>query len=341
MSEQTAQLDQLFDEQRRISQSMTRLKNVLGVDAMDHDELIEQLVHKMEQSQLIKTESERLNYDLSRQKSEQSNLRQELQQLEHQYDDVKEQLIKAQKELTNNKVKYESQSNQSKQSFEQIGEEKHQLEVQLEQVQSELIHHTRQYDEFQRKFKEFSQEKDEQLAKSQDESNQQQILIENLRRESNDTHDELKSKSNEMLTLQNNFDKLHQTLQSKLDEIERLNEQILAFTDDQQQQEQLLAEQKQLKDVHSALESKFNLVLTEKAGLENQLDSIRIQMQTTESTMTKKRQDTVVQLEQAEIQVKELQVSRAREAKSFSTKNDLDVHLDGTRVDAYGYRTFA
>lgn len=298
---------------------MTRLKNVLGVDAMDHDELIEQLVQKMEQSHLIKTESERLNYDLSRQKSEQGNLRQQLQQLEHQYDDMKEQLIKAQKELTNNKVKYESQSNQSKQSFEQIGEEKHRLEVQLEKVQSELIHHTRQYDEFQRKFKEFSQEKDEQLAKSHDESNQQQILIENLRRESNDTHDELKSKSNEMLTLQNNFDKLHQTLQSKLDEIERLNEQILAFTDAQQQQEQLLADQKQLKDVHAALESKFNLVLTEKAGLENQLDSVRIQMQTTESTMTRKRQDTVVQLEQAEMQIKELQVSRSCQVKSSST----------------------
>ncbi|CAF4358686.1 unnamed protein product, partial [Adineta steineri] len=52
-SEQNAQLDQLLDQQKHISESMIRLKNVLNVDANDHDELLEQLLHKMEQSQLI------------------------------------------------------------------------------------------------------------------------------------------------------------------------------------------------------------------------------------------------------------------------------------------------
>jgi uncharacterized coiled-coil protein SlyX len=36
-SQQNSQLDHLLDEQKHISQSMIRLKNVLGVDATYHD----------------------------------------------------------------------------------------------------------------------------------------------------------------------------------------------------------------------------------------------------------------------------------------------------------------
>ncbi|CAF4429545.1 unnamed protein product, partial [Adineta steineri] len=97
-SEQNAQLDQLLDQQKHISESMIRLKNVLNVDANDHDELLEQLLHKMEQSQLIKTESERLNNDLIKQKSEQTNLHNELHHLEQQFDDIKDELHKTQQE---------------------------------------------------------------------------------------------------------------------------------------------------------------------------------------------------------------------------------------------------
>ncbi|CAF4877721.1 unnamed protein product, partial [Rotaria socialis] len=86
-----------------------RLKNILNVDATDHDDLLEQLIHKMEQYQLLISESERLNNDLTQQKSEQSHLHNELQQLEQQFDDMKDELNRNKQELAQDKQKYENQ----------------------------------------------------------------------------------------------------------------------------------------------------------------------------------------------------------------------------------------
>lgn len=77
--------------------------------------------------------------------------------------------------------------------------------------------------------------------------------------------------------------------------IERLNNELIQekseLTREIQRKDKLLSEYKQLNDVHTALEEKFNQLLSEKAGLENQLDSIRVQMQTTESKLSKNKQD--------------------------------------------------
>jgi chromosome segregation ATPase len=90
-------------------------------------------------------------------------------------------------------------------------------------------------------------------------------------------------------------------LKSKSNKIEQL-------TQENQQKEKSLAEQKQFKDIHTALQEKFNTILAEKAGLENELDAIRVQMQTTESKLNKKKQDQTTQLEELEKKVKLFQV---------------------------------
>jgi chromosome segregation ATPase len=288
---------------------MTRFKTILNVDANDHDELLEQVLHKMEQSQLLKTESERLNNDLIKQKTEQTNLHHELQQLEQQFDDLKDELNKTKQELLTNKTKYETQLDQLNQSIEQIHKEKHSIEIQFKELQTQFINQTNQYDYLQTKFHESSIENNEQISKYEKDSAQQQTLIDNLHRESNDLQDELKSKTNEILSLQTNLNKLQQILQTKIDEIEQLSQQKLTLTEDNNQKEKFLFEQKQLTEAHSALEEKFNNVLTDKAALENQLDTIRVKMQTTESNINKRKEDNLVKLEQAEKRIKELQVS--------------------------------
>jgi hypothetical protein len=287
-----SQFDHLLDEQNHLSQTIIRLKNVLGLDGTDHDEFVEQLVQKMEQFQLLKTESEHLNNDFIKQKSEQINLHNELQQLEQQFDDNKDELNKIKQELLTNKNKYENQINQLNQSLEQLQNEKHSIEIQFENLQTQFIDKTNQYDHFQTKFHQLSIEKDEQILKYKNDLNQQQILNDNLRRELNDLHDEFKSKTNEVFSLQTNFNKLQQTLQTKIDEIERFSQEKITLT-----------------EAHTALEEKFNNILAEKAGLENQLDSIRVQMQTTESNIKEKKHDQIVKLEQSEKRIKELQVS--------------------------------
>jgi glutathionylspermidine synthase len=105
------------------------------------------------------------------------------------------------------------------------------------------------------------------------------------------------------------LNKLQQILQNKINEIEQLSQDKLSLTEDNQRKEKVLSEQKQFNEVHTALEEKFNNILAEKAGLENELDKIRVQMQTTESTLNKKKQDQIVKLEQSEQKIKELQVT--------------------------------
>lgn len=268
-----SQFDHLLDEQNQLSKSFIRLKKVLNVDANDYDELIEHFVHKMEEYQLLKNQSEDLHNDILKHKSEQTNLRHELQQLE----DNKNELNKTKQELLLNKTKYENEINQLHESIEQITNEKHSI--------------VNQFDSLKTNFHQTSDEKEEQLLKYQTDFNQQQTLNDNLRRQLNDLNDELKTKTNEILSLQTNLNKFQQNLQIKIDEIQQIS------------QEKTL-----LNETHLALEEKFNHILSEKAGLENQLDTIRVQMQTTESTMKKKKQDETTKLEQSEKQIKELQV---------------------------------
>lgn len=275
------EIESKLDEQNRLSQSFIRLKNIFNVDAHDHDEVINQLVQKMERFQL-------LNNDLTKEKSE----------LQQQFDDNKDELNRTKQEFLTNKNKYENQINQLNQ---QIQNEKHSINIQFENLQKQFNDKTHQYDQLQTDF--------EQLSKYEKDLQQQQILNDNLRREFNDLHDELKSKTNEILSLQTELNKLQQTLQNKINEIEQLSQDKLSLTEDNQRKEKVLSEQKQFNEVHTALEEKFNNILAEKAGLENELDKIRVQMQTTESTLNKKKQDQIVKLEQSEQKIKELQVT--------------------------------
>lgn len=286
-----SQFDHLLDEQNQLSKSFIRLKKVLNVDANDYDELIEHFVHKMEEYQLLKNQSEDLHNDILKYKSEQTNLRHELQQLEQQLEDNKNELNKTKQELLLNKTKYENEINQLHESIEQITNEKHSIVNQFENLQTQFLDKTNQFDSLKTNFHQTSDEKEEQLLKYQTDFNQQQTLNDNLRRQLNDLNDELKTKTNEILSLQTNLNKFQQNLQIKIDEIQQIS------------QEKTL-----LNETHLALEEKFNHILSEKAGLENQLDTIRVQMQTTESTMKKKKQDETTKLEQSEKQIKELQV---------------------------------
>jgi predicted nucleic acid-binding Zn-ribbon protein len=274
------EIESKLDEQNRLSQSFIRLKNIFNVDAPDHDEVINQLVQKMERFQL-------LNNDLTKEKSD----------LQQQFDHNKDELNRTKQEFLTNKNKYENQINQLNQ---QIQNEKHSINIQFENLQKQFNDKTHQYDQLQTNF--------EQLSKYEKDLQQQQILNDNLRREFNDLHDELKSKTNEILSLQTDLNKLQQTLQNKINEIEQLSQDKLSLTEDNQRKEKVLSEQKQFNEVHTALEEKFNNILTEKAGLENELDKIRVQMQTTESTLNKKKQDQIIKLEQSEQKIKELQV---------------------------------
>jgi chromosome segregation ATPase len=245
----------------------------------------------MEQFQLLKNDSERLNNDILRQKSEQINLHNELQQLEQQFDDNKDELTKTKQELLINKNKYENIINQINQSFEKLQNEKHSIENQFKNFQSQFIDKTNQYEQLQTNFNQLTIEKDEQLSEYKKNLNQQQILNDNLRRELNDLHDELKSK----LSLQTNFDKLQQTFAIKI--------------------EQFSQEKQTLNERHKALEEKFNNILSEKAGLENQLDKIRVQIQTTEINIKTKKQD---ELEQSAKRIQELQVIYSLSRQKFS-----------------------
>ncbi|CAF1053004.1 unnamed protein product [Rotaria magnacalcarata] len=308
VSQQNAQLDHLLDEQKQRTESITRLKNVLNVDATDHDDLLEQLIHKMEQYQLLISESERLNLDLTKQKSEQSNLHNELQQLEQQFDDMKDELNRNKQELAENKQKYGNQLNQLKQAYETLQKDKHSLEVQFENIQTQFTEKTNQCDELEAKFKKTFIEKDEQILKYQQDFNQLQTLNEDLRLESNDLHDEVKSKANEILSLQANVDRIQQILQSKVDQIEQLSQDKTSLAEDNSQKEKLVSEHKHFIEIHAILEEKFNHLLSEKAGLENQLDTIRIQMQTTESNANQAKQEVTNKLQQAEKRIQEIQI---------------------------------
>ncbi|CAF4652327.1 unnamed protein product, partial [Rotaria sp. Silwood2] len=306
--QQNSQLDHLLDEQKQQSQIIIRLKNILGVDTTNHDELLEQFVHKMEQYRLLITESERLNNDLNKQKSEQINIHHELQQLEQQYDDMKDELNKTKQELITNKNKYENQLNELNQSYKQLEKDKHSIDIQFENIQCQFIDKTKQYEQIETKFNKSLNEKDEQISICEENINQQEILNDKLHRELNDLHDELKTKTDEIISLQANLDKIQQTLQSKINDIEQLSQEKISLAENNNQKEKLLFQQKQLTEVHTALEEKFNNLLSEKAGLENQLDSIRLQMQTTETNMNKRKQENMNKLEQAEKKIKELLV---------------------------------
>ena len=286
--EQNSQLDQLLDEQKHLSQSMIRLKTVLGVDATDHDELLDQLLHKMEQSQLIENESKRLANDLHKQKVDYTNLSHELQHLEQQFDDLKDELNKSKQQLISNQTKYDQQLHQHAQSFEQLQKEKNSNELQFADLQEQFLEQTNQYEQLQTKFHQLSMEKDQQISTLERDLNEQQSLQDKLRRELTDLHDEL---------------------ESKINQIQQLSQQKTTLIEDNHRKEQILFEQKQFTEVHTALEEKFNTILAEKAGLANELDTIRVQMQTTESTINKRKQDHVLKLEQAEKRIQELQVS--------------------------------
>ena len=306
--QQSSQLDHLLDEQKHMTETILRLNNILDIDATNHDELLEQFVYKMEQFQLLKTESERLNNDLIKQKSEQTNLQHEHEQLEQQLDDIKNELNHTKQELITNKQKYENQLNQLNRSYEQLDKEKQEIMIQYENIQSQFIDKTNQYHQFQIKFDKLLNDKDEQILKYQNDFNEQQIHNEGFHRNLNDLNDELKSKTNEILTLQTNSDKLQQILQSKIDEIEEFSKQNMILIEDNNRKEKLLSEQKQLTEVCAALEEKFNSIRSEKAELENQLDKIRLQMQTTEVDVNKRKQENAIELEQTEKQIKELRV---------------------------------
>jgi predicted nucleic acid-binding Zn-ribbon protein len=62
-----------------------------------------------------------------------------------------------------------------------------------------------------------------------------------------------------------------------------------------QEHQQLTSE---LNERYSQLETKLNHILSEKSELENELDSIRLRMQTTESTLNEKTNEHSLQLEQ-------------------------------------------
>lgn len=105
-------------------------------------------------------------------------------------------------------------------------------------------------------------------------------------------------KDEELLKYKNDFNQ-QQIL------IENLNDELKTKTNEIQQ----ISQEKNISNErHLALEEKFNNILAERAGLENQLDTIRVQMQTTESTIKKKKQDETVKLEQSEEKIKQLQV---------------------------------
>ena len=91
--------------------------------------------------------------------------------------------------------------------------------------------------------------------------------------------------------------------------IKKLSEEKDVLIDDNNRKDTLLIEYNHLKEVHCVLEEKFNNILLEKAQLENQLDTTRVEIQTTESDANRIRQENLSKLEQTERQIQELQVN--------------------------------
>jgi chromosome segregation ATPase len=306
MSNNVIRIDQLSDEQKRVSQSMIRLKTILNVDVFDPDELIEQLAHKLEQTQTIRNECERLTVDLSKEKLEKTHLNRDLQHIEQQYDEMKERYTNMQDEFVDNKSKYESECQQLNQTLEQLREEKDRYNVQYNQLQRQYVEQTEHYDALQRQYNVLSTDKDEQIVRYQCELNEHLTTIDKYRRESNDAHDELKSKQNQIDSLQNAFDKVQEQVQLKMFDIDKINEQIRVYEQERQQYEQRLVDERtRSHEDYVLLETKYHDVRTDKAELEHRLDTIRLEMQ---SNIDNERQEFHVQLECAHAQVKQLQV---------------------------------
>ncbi|CAF1122028.1 unnamed protein product [Adineta steineri] len=179
------------------------------------------------------------------------------------------------------------------QSIEHQLEEKQNDSTTIEQLKATIKKHEQNIETNQVNNQHLLEQKDKEIDTLKQNLSNQQSLYDSLTKEKQQIVEDL----NKQKLIINEIDNIQQQLISQQSQLNEKDEQLSIL-------KTKLDEQQDYNEKYSELETKFNNILSEKAILENELDSTHIQIQTTQSALNEK---TNVNMKQTEEKIKELE----------------------------------